>query len=372
MKKICFICHEYPPLINGGIGTFTKDLAESLTHRGFDVSVIGLYDINSYDISNINGVEIHRIPNSKGKLAFIMNRIRFKIKLESLIKNKGINIIEAPDFGGWLSFINTKEVKKIIRIHGSVKYFANELNVKYLKDEIWGWLEKKAFVTADIILSVSSYTGHKTKELFNLSVEPKVLHNSVNFFGKNTKYIVKKDCKRFIFVGTLVEKKGVINLLKAWNCFICESGVNDVKLTLVGKDPLGIVSQLQDKYFNENIEYLGAVCKDELINLYMQHDCAVFPSFSEAFALAPMEAMSIGIPVIYSSLSSGPELIESDVDGYLINPKNIEDLKNGLLKLYNSDVNDRENISINALSTIKNKFSYDDFIEKNINEYLNV
>lgn len=372
IKSICFICHEYPPLINGGIGTFTKDLAESLVIKGFKITVIGLYDVGSYDVSSINGVEIHRIPLSKNKISFITNRLKFKKGLEDLIKNKKIDIIESPDFGGWLAYIKSENVKKIIRIHGSVKYFSHEMKENNIKNFLWGIFEQKSFSNADYILSVSDYTRKKTKKLFSLDKETKVLYNSVNFCsGNENKYIVSEKCKKFIFVGTLVEKKGIINLLKAWNMFISEYHINDAKLTIIGKDPSKILPEIKNKYFGSSIEYLGTVTKDELIKLYQQHDCAVFPSFSEAFALAPMEAMSIGIPVIYSSLSSGPELIESEVNGFLINPLNINEIKNCLNKLYQSNKLSRENISNNAFSIIKNKFSYNDFVDDNINEYLN-
>ena len=64
---ICLICNEYPPSNHGGIGSFTKDLAEGLVANGFYVSVIGVYSKYVLDIKEpmteiINGVHIERYP----------------------------------------------------------------------------------------------------------------------------------------------------------------------------------------------------------------------------------------------------------------------------------------------------------------------
>jgi len=37
---IGFVCHEYPPCHHGGIGSFTKDLAEGLVKEGFCISIL--------------------------------------------------------------------------------------------------------------------------------------------------------------------------------------------------------------------------------------------------------------------------------------------------------------------------------------------
>ncbi len=46
----------------------------------------------------------------------------------------------------------------------------------------------------------------------------------------------------------------------------------------------------------------------------------MFPSYAEAFALAPLEAMAAGCPTVYSQRGSGPELIENNRDGLLVEP----------------------------------------------------
>ena len=40
--RILYICDEYPPCVQGGIGTFTKDLAEALVKEGHQITIAGV------------------------------------------------------------------------------------------------------------------------------------------------------------------------------------------------------------------------------------------------------------------------------------------------------------------------------------------
>ena len=51
-----------------------------------------------------------------------------------------------------------------------------------------------------------------------------------------------------------------------------------------------------------NIQFLGRVSDDELVRLYNQAACFVFPSLYEGFGLPPLEAMACGCPVLVSDI----------------------------------------------------------------------
>jgi len=52
----------------------------------------------------------------------------------------------------------------------------------------------------------------------------------------------------------------------------------------------------------DNIRYLGRVSDEELVRLYNQAVCFIFPSLYEGFGLPPIEAMSCGCPVLVSDI----------------------------------------------------------------------
>ena len=51
-----------------------------------------------------------------------------------------------------------------------------------------------------------------------------------------------------------------------------------------------------------HIRFLGRVSDDELVRLYNQAACFVFPSLYEGFGLPPLEAMACGCPVLVSDI----------------------------------------------------------------------
>ena len=60
---------------------------------------------------------------------------------------------------------------------------------------------------------------------------------------------------------------------------------------------------------------------------------AVFPSYAETFAMAPLEAMACGCPTIYSRNGSGPELMEDARHGLLVEPKRPKEIAAAIVRL---------------------------------------
>jgi len=60
----------------------------------------------------------------------------------------------------------------------------------------------------------------------------------------------------------------------------------------------------------DSVHYLGHVSDNELIALYKKADAFVFPSLYEGFGLPPLEAMTLGCPVIVSDIPPHREVCE--------------------------------------------------------------
>ncbi|HMW67777.1 MAG TPA: glycosyltransferase family 4 protein, partial [Chitinophagaceae bacterium] len=82
---------------------------------------------------------------------------------------------------------------------------------------------------------------------------------------------------------------------------------------------------------------------------------AVFPSYSECFSLAPLEAMAAGCAVIYTVNSSGPELIADGENGLLVNPDDVNAIAKAISRLVeNSEF--RESIANAGKRTVSERF----------------
>jgi glycosyltransferase involved in cell wall biosynthesis len=101
---------------------------------------------------------------------------------------------------------------------------------------------------------------------------------------------------------------------------------------------------------NNDLFYVGYVTDSELKSLYKNAGCFVFPSLYEGFGLPPVEAMSVGCPVIVSNTASLPEVC-GDAALY-IDPYSPEDIAEKI-KLLLSDDNLREELRRKGLERAK-------------------
>ncbi|MGH9695807.1 MAG: glycosyltransferase family 4 protein, partial [Bryobacteraceae bacterium] len=142
-----------------------------------------------------------------------------------------------------------------------------------------------------------------------------------------------------VFAGSLTRKKGIIQLIRAWPQVL--SAAPQARLDIYGKDartddgyPMQqfLESQL-DGVARASVAFHGHVRTEQLRDIYRVCRLGVFPSYSEAFSLAPVEAMAEGCPVVYSTRHSGPELIEHEVNGLLVDPDDVGALARSILRL---------------------------------------
>jgi glycosyltransferase involved in cell wall biosynthesis len=83
----------------------------------------------------------------------------------------------------------------------------------------------------------------------------------------------------------------------------------------------------------KKVRFLENVSNEDLSVLYQQASFLVYASIYEGFGIPIIEALSSGIPVISSNISSMPEAVGKG--GLLIDPLNIEDIKNKMEMLSN-------------------------------------
>jgi glycosyltransferase involved in cell wall biosynthesis len=116
-------------------------------------------------------------------------------------------------------------------------------------------------------------------------------------------------------------------------------------LHLYGKDgvaPTGgsmkeYLLSLLDADQRDTVQFYDHVSREELQHALSSAWLSVFPSYAEAFAIAPMEAMLCGCPTIYSQRGSGPELMQDGRDGLLIDPDNTDQLAEAIVRLLEDD-----------------------------------
>jgi glycosyltransferase involved in cell wall biosynthesis len=117
---------------------------------------------------------------------------------------------------------------------------------------------------------------------------------------------------RFLFVGRLIERKGLDVLLEAFARF--EGG----ELWIAGDGPLDeavSAAAAQDR----RIRLVGHVAGEDLGDLYRESDVLVVPSLYEAWGLVVHEGLAHGRPVIATDqVGAADDLIDPGVNGYVV------------------------------------------------------
>ncbi len=176
-------------------------------------------------------------------------------------------------------------------------------------------LDRKEFEIemADRIFVASTFTASTLKEFPGIlpPVEiipygfPPVYSERSNKQGRGKLPI------KLLFVGSLSQQKGIVNLFKAVD------GLGDnVSLTLVGRKPQAECRALDVELTKHH--WIPSLPHDKILNLMREHDILIFPTLFDGFGLVVSEAMSQGTPVIATYNSAGPDLIEHGKNGWLI------------------------------------------------------
>ena len=89
------------------------------------------------------------------------------------------------------------------------------------------------------------------------------------------------------------------------------------------------------------------------------------PSLYEGFGLPLVEAMSVGVPVVTSNISSMPEIVGNAAE--LVDPYNVNSIKQGILKIL-TDSNLRSYLTNAGIQKSKN-FSWEKAAKKTLNVF---
>ena len=166
---------------------------------------------------------------------------------------------------------------------------------------------------------------------------------------------IEKDELVFLFAAYHIheDRKGLKELIEALE------KINRSNITLIC---LGKYNEKPQTSFNIRCE--GFVSNSRLQSLYYSAaDYFVMPSFQEAFAQTPMEAMACGTPVIAFPCSGTDDLINT-TNGIVCDDFTVEALYNGIKKALSFKY---DNVSIRA--DVISRFSYDIIAKQYIDLY---
>ena len=374
---IAYLTPEYPHNLtgtSGGLGTSIKNLAVTLNEKGISVSII-IYSQDNDEEFEEDGISFYFVKHRKYKTGgWYFYRKYIQKFVNNLVEEKKIDAIEATDWTGITAFMKFN-CPLVIRLNGSDAYFCElEGRQQKRKNRIF---EKKALETADYLISVSHFTAAKTNEIFGISRVFEIIPNSIearSFTPSNVQVLQG----RILYFGTIIRKKGVLELAEIFNQVNNER--QESELVLIGKDVKDIFEgQSTTELFKERLSkqamkkttFLGPV-EYEAVKKYIEESAVVvLPSFAEALPMTWIEAMALEKALVTSNIGWAKEVMVDGETGFMVDPKDHQIYAEKIIKLLDDEKLCRKMGSA-ARRRVMEKFASEKVVQKNIEFYNSV
>ena len=336
--KICIDSRSATLHEGSGIGTYTKNIVLNL-----------IKDYNNELKLICTGKYTSLFPSNKNTKIYVTsgryNNFYENYYIPNLIKKENIDLFHLPQNGIGFPFSNNLDI--VVTVHDLIPYIMPETVGS-------GYLERFLRDMPNIIskskgiLTVSEFSKKDILRFFPSCPENKI-HVIPLAADTTFKPLDKNECKKYIekkykisndfilYLGGFSSRKNVKNLILSF-AKIKKDLNKTYNLVLGGslKDEALELKQLViDNNLDNSVIFTDYLNNSELPIFYNAAKLFVYPSLYEGFGLPPLEAMSCKCPVITSNISSIPEVTKNNA--LLINPYDIDELNDSLIKMLNND-----------------------------------
>jgi len=217
------------------------------------------------------------------------------------------------------------------------------------------WWKKSYFysilLNAKKVVFISpQYKKNCFQHYFKKSITDKIEANSIiipngidSYYLNNRSLVVKSlnEPTEIIFAGGYRNNKNLLRLIKAID--LLKTGGYNVTLTAIGRS---LPNRKVSKDYVELLEkeslgkdYISLVDykqKDELCTAYRKADIFVMPSILETFGLSYAEALSQGLPIVYTKGQGFDGFYKNGEVGYAVQALDVEDIAEGIENAINN------------------------------------
>ena len=381
-SKVLVLASTFPRWSNDSEPRFVLDLCKALMEKA-DVVVLAPHCRGAKFNEYIEGVKVNRFRYAPSRL----ENLAYNGGMLSNIRGNHLNALLLPFFflgmvfasikllrrydfsvihAHWLipqgfiaavaRIISRTEIPLVITCHGADLYT--------LEKRPWSWLKRWALKSCDGVTVVSSAMKDQVNNVYHMPDRLiKVLPMGVDLtqiFVPDTNKFQRR--KGLLFVGRLVEKKGVQYLIEAVDRLIRRNVT--AHLTIVGDGPARETLEAQARFLGVSayISFVGAVEQSELPSFYQRHSAAVFPFVvaengdQEGLGLVVIEAQGCGCPVIASDLPALHDSFLPELHTWLVPPGNSDILADKIELLLSLDTLETQQLAIKARNHALSRF----------------
>lgn len=382
--NILFVTQEFPPETGGGgIGTSTYNLARALAHQGHGVHVLAsaVPPGGSTD-SKVDGITVHRIRRRKFEVP-LLRRLWINYlpwtkhqweylysvhkEIDNIIRVNNIDIIESPEiWAEGILYSLRRRVPIVVKLHTPL-FVVRELDqLSYtvdrrlveLVDEVWTR-------RADRVISASWDLARLVSRKYHFGpAEITVVPEAVNAEDFGPGETPARGQPIVLFVGRLEPRKGIFDIAEAMPIVLADCP--GTRFVFLGGDMMidgrsskaALLERMRRHGVAEKAEFPGRVAADQVAEYQRQSAVSIFPSTWENCAVACLEAMACGRPVIATNVGGFPEMIEPGKSGVLIPPGRADALADAIKHML-ADPEQARHLGTNARRRIEERFAAD-------------
>lgn len=328
---------------HGGVSTAVAALARALRQRGHQVLIYSAADPThshtDLDVIGLWALRYARFPGGRvpidpAKLTRELARFHPEVIHNHSMSVMGVQALAAARLLG-IPILGTCHV-----------YLAGFLNYAPLPLERQPMVEKAAWQYTVTFFNRFPYITTPSEVMrqrllsAGLRVPSMAVSNGVDtslFHPRRSLFQHHPQTLTLLHVGRLGYEKRVDVVLRAFGRL--SHTFPQARLVIAGDGPQASILQSLVKNLEvaRRVDFTGQVPHNQLPNLYRQADLFVTASIIETQGLVVLEAMASGLPIVGVDALALPELIQSDVNGFLTPPEDEQALADAMARLLRSE-----------------------------------
>jgi len=335
--KILITNEYFAPDLYGGAENVVLELARGLRLRKIDVTVL---TTGNPKVKEFEGIPSIRLP---------IHRYFMNLAVPWIYKHaKGVDLIQTNNYNACFPSLIAGKMLGI--------------PVICIVHALWRdkWTEIRGFTRGNISRLIERFQllhGYN-KFIFlsdfsrNEGLKIGILEQLTQIIPPGMKYEEYRTATKenfVLFVGRLSKQKGIDYLMQV------AGQLPDIEFKVVGTGK----GEAKIQYIPKNVEFLGYVSHDELLDLYARAPIFCLPSIAETFGLVIIEAMASGCAVVST--------VPLDYEGRRIDIRNVDQLREAIRFLF-----DNRNICLEMGKANRDKakeYNWDNFVDSMVRVY---
>ncbi|MDD2637137.1 MAG: glycosyltransferase family 4 protein [Bacteroidales bacterium] len=332
-KTILFLIED---LGSGGAQRQMVYLCEGFINIGYKVTILAYYKREFYSeyLTNL-GVTIDYIIEKKP----IIRIIKFRKQIRSFHPDAVIAFLRTPSILAEIASLPFKKWQLIVGERSSNPAMLNSFKSKFMRffHLFADYVVANSYSNIEMVRKVNRYLPEdKSKVIYNIIDTDRFSPDPIFKYRKQGKL-------RIVVPASYRRLKNILGLINAVSLLSIEEQ-SKIEIHWYGDKTPGMH---KDDILNEAILLIN---KFKLVKIFYFHevtyliekeiqnaDAIGLFSFFEGLPNSVCEGMACGKPIIASNVSDVPLLIEDNITGFLFNPKSIDEIRDALKRLLNSN-----------------------------------